>query len=179
MWSVWLTNSIEPPFGSDEPATIASVVNSESVALGPISVNFSNIVETGWVIIGRLEVLRLEQLVLMSKLVLSHGLFYRSATNTSNLGNIGARITCHDWDHRGWSTSRRSHETTRLSRHRHWLKLLSHVWVRSVGNRWLCHHGLPGKHLLLGHEVLTHWYRGYGRLIRIKVSVSLRACHAK
>lgn len=71
------------------------MVNSKSVALGPITVNFANIVETGWVIVRRLELLRLKQLVRMCKLELPHRLFSRSAAETRHIGDL-ATVTCND-----------------------------------------------------------------------------------
>lgn len=71
------------------------MVNSKSVALGPITVNFANIVETRWVIVRRLELLRLEQLVRVRKLELPHRLFSRSAAETRHIGDL-ATVTCYD-----------------------------------------------------------------------------------
>lgn len=71
------------------------MINGKTVALSPVSVNFTNIVETGRVIVSGLEVLRLIELVRVSKLDLTELLLARSTTKSRHLGEVTS-ITCNE-----------------------------------------------------------------------------------
>ena len=90
-------NGIEPTLIGHVPAAITHVINGKSVALGPVAVNLTNIVETGRVIISGLEVLGLVEPVLVRELDLAELLLASSAADTSDIRDV-ARITCNDGD---------------------------------------------------------------------------------
>lgn len=96
--SVRETDGIEPSFISDIPAAVAHAVNSKTVALGPVPVNFTNIVETGWIIISRLEVLRLMQPVRVRESGLAELFLAGRSAKTSDFRDVMASITCNNRD---------------------------------------------------------------------------------
>lgn len=87
-------DGIEPSLISDVPAAVAEVVNGKTVALSPVPVNLAHIVEARGVIIGRLEVLRLEELVRVRKLDLPQHLLVGSAAQARHLGGTTGCVTC-------------------------------------------------------------------------------------
>lgn len=155
-------HGVEPALVGDIPSTVTQVVNSKSVALSPITVNFANIVETGWVIVRRLKLLRLEQLVCVRKLVLSHRLFARSTAQTRHIGDL-ATVTCKD----GHAADARQAHGGNSSMHlvngdgssRNWLSA-DHDWL-------LADEGLGDDGRLLSNNVagVRDWDAGNGWLL--------------
>jgi hypothetical protein len=128
------------------------VVNSKSVALGPITVNFANIVETRWVVVRRLKLLRFEQLVRVRKLELPDRLFSRSTAKTRHIRDL-ATITCYDGYAAG---ARHAHRGNRV----HVLKGdASGSWLSADHDRLLTDEGLLDDGRLLSNNVA--WVRDW------------------
>ena len=71
------------------------MINSKPVALGPVTINLTNIVETRGVVIRGLEVLRLKHLVRVCKLDLPEVLLAPGAAKSGDFRGV-ASITCID-----------------------------------------------------------------------------------
>lgn len=71
------------------------MIDRKPVALGPVTIKLPDIVKTGWVIISRLEVLRLKEPVLVRKLVLPQDLLSLSPTQPRKFRGMD-RVTCND-----------------------------------------------------------------------------------
>ncbi|EWZ95199.1 hypothetical protein FOWG_05185 [Fusarium oxysporum f. sp. lycopersici MN25] len=101
------SDGVKPTLIGHIPAGVTHVINGKSVALSPVPVNFTNIVETGGVIVSWLEVLRLVHLVRMRKLNLTELLLASGTTNTSDIRDMLTTrdITCKDGDRAGHSSS--------------------------------------------------------------------------
>lgn len=139
------------------------MVNSKSVALGPITVNFANIVETGWVIVRRLKLLRLEQLVCLRKLELPHRLFSRSTAQTRHIGDL-ATVTCKD----GHAADARHAHGGNSSMHLMEGDGSSSSWLSADHDRLLADEGLGDDGRLLSYNVtgVRDWEAGNGWLLR-------------
>ena len=94
-WLVGQSHGIEPAFVGDIPAAVSHAINSKPVALGPVTINLTNIVETRGVVIRRLEVLRLKHLVRVRKLDLPEALLALGAAKSRDFRGVTS-ITCND-----------------------------------------------------------------------------------
>ncbi|KAI1028050.1 hypothetical protein LB505_002231 [Fusarium chuoi] len=101
------SDGVKPTLIGHIPAGVTHVINGKSVALSPVPVNLTNIVETGGVIVRWLEVLRLVHFVCMRKLNLTELLFASGTTDTSDIRDMLTTrdITCKDGDRAGHSSS--------------------------------------------------------------------------
>lgn len=157
-------DGVKPALVRDVPPAVTEVVNSKPVALGPISVNFANIVETRGVIVRRLELLRLEQLVCVRKLQLPYSLLGRSFPKTRHIGDL-ATITCKDGHAAGAGHAHRGNSVHLLEGHR------SGSWLSSNHDRLLTDEGLWDDGRLLSNNVawLGDWDAGNSRLLETKL----------
>lgn len=162
-------HGVEPALVGDIPSTVAQVVNSKSVALSPITVNFANIVETGWVIVRRLKLLRLEHLVCVRKLVLSHRLFARSTAQTRHIGDL-ATVTCKD----GHAADARQTHGGKSSRHLVNGEGSSSSWLPADHDWLLADEGLGDDGRLLSNNVagVRDWDAGNAWLLDTIKNVS-------
>jgi hypothetical protein len=177
-------DGVEPSLIGDIPSTV-HVVNSKTVALGPVTVKLSHIVVPRRVRVRRLEVLRLVEPVGVCKLDLAELLLARRAAEPSDLGDV-AGITCKDGDpsaHGGNASSQadRGHarDHLRLGRDGRLLLadhdgLLAHEVLSGHDGGLLDHGGLLDEVGLLGDNIasLNHRLRSGGLLDTI-VSISL------
>lgn len=142
------------------------MVNSKSVALGPITVNFANIVETRWVIVRWLELLRLEQLVRVRKLKLPHSFLCRGSPKTRHIGDL-ATITCYDGHAADAGHAHRGNSVQLLNGDR------SRSWLSADHDRLLADEGLWDDGRLLSNNVawVRDWDAGNSWLLEAIVSI--------
>lgn len=88
-------HSVEPSLVGDIPAAVSHVVNGKTVALSPVTIQLTDIVEARRIVVRRLELLRLEQSIRVRKVELAELLLACRAADASNLWD-GASVTCVD-----------------------------------------------------------------------------------
>lgn len=153
---VWKTSGIKPPLIRNIPPTITHMVDRKPVALGPVTIELAHIVKATRVVVGGLEVLRLEQLVAFGKVELPQLLLSRRTAQACDLGD-GASVTCKEG--RGPRAVATAHEAAGAGDHvrtglGHARRLVSttghhHGWLLHVD--WL---GLGDEAWLLGLEAV-------------------------
>lgn len=81
------SDGVQPSLIRQIPATVAHVVDSESVTLSPVAIELANVVKPGRVVIRGLEVLRLEHSVVVRKVELSNSLLALSTAESGDVRN--------------------------------------------------------------------------------------------